>query len=650
MANNGGSTTFRNSPDVALTADNIYIIVNNGVAQPFTGGTSCAAPLWAAYTSLINQQAAIVGKPPVGFINPTVYSICKGPLYPLVMHDIITGNNTNADSPNQFYATNGYGISAPAEELPLEAIFINSLVPLVFQPVLAIQTNIISGGNGNGVIDFDECDNLSVVLTNEGNAEATGIEGVLYSTTPGVIVAQPNVTFPDLLPKTSSASLTSFTVSTEPTFICGTPVNLTLVLKFDQDVQTNFITLSSGVLGSPDTFTSTTAEQIPVNIAGISSSVNVTGLDSAGKITVSTYTSALYDGGLTMQLISPNGTSVFLTQDNGGLGANFGVACTPSGETTFDDAGSESITLASPPYVGTFAPQEPLSVFNLLSGTNLNGVWTLNVSDEFPGDTATLNCWTLTVLPEVCVDGGGQCPGSDLSLSMTAVPSTVLLESNLVFNLLVSNAGPSDAQSVVISQTLPAGLNYLEVTNYPVTVSTAGSALNLNLGTLPVYGTALVCVVTEPTVPGLVTSVATVNSTGTDPNPNNNTAAASALVELPGADLAVTMSASSTFVLEGGLLTYTIHVTNNGPFEERIKCRSPNTLPPNLKVISTSATQGTVAPNGTFADLGTLDPGSNATVTIEVSPTVTGSLFASTAVSLQLQRKSILSPLTIPRV
>src|SRR4029077_13737661 len=43
MASNQGSTTKRNLPDVALTADNVYVVYNTSTTGVF-GGTSCAAP------------------------------------------------------------------------------------------------------------------------------------------------------------------------------------------------------------------------------------------------------------------------------------------------------------------------------------------------------------------------------------------------------------------------------------------------------------------------------------------------------------------------------------------------------------------------------------------------------------------------------
>jgi hypothetical protein len=109
MANNGGSTVYRNIPDVALTADNVYVIYDNGSSGDF-GGTSCAAPLWAAFTALANQQAALSGKPSVGFINPAVYAIGASAGYSTDFHDITTGNNTWSDSPANYYAVAGYDL------------------------------------------------------------------------------------------------------------------------------------------------------------------------------------------------------------------------------------------------------------------------------------------------------------------------------------------------------------------------------------------------------------------------------------------------------------------------------------------------------------------------------------------------------------
>ncbi|MGD0743689.1 MAG: protease pro-enzyme activation domain-containing protein, partial [Verrucomicrobiota bacterium] len=108
MVANQGSTTMRNTPDVALTAENVYVRANG---RDYTvGGTSCAAPLWAGFGALVNQQAVGTGKPTVGFINPLVDMIGSGAKYTSAFHDITTGNNTSPSSPSRFYGVAGYDL------------------------------------------------------------------------------------------------------------------------------------------------------------------------------------------------------------------------------------------------------------------------------------------------------------------------------------------------------------------------------------------------------------------------------------------------------------------------------------------------------------------------------------------------------------
>ena len=109
-ATNQGSATSRNVPDVAAHADaTIWSIANNG-EQGTVGGTSEAAPLWAGFAALVNQQAAAAHQPQIGFLNPAIYAIGQGPAYSSAFHDITLGNNTNSASPSQFFAAPGYDL------------------------------------------------------------------------------------------------------------------------------------------------------------------------------------------------------------------------------------------------------------------------------------------------------------------------------------------------------------------------------------------------------------------------------------------------------------------------------------------------------------------------------------------------------------
>ena len=66
-------------------------------------GTSFAAPRWAGFMALVNQQAVEAGTAPsggVGFFNPAIYPIGKGSSYDSDFHDITIGNNDTGTSPS----------------------------------------------------------------------------------------------------------------------------------------------------------------------------------------------------------------------------------------------------------------------------------------------------------------------------------------------------------------------------------------------------------------------------------------------------------------------------------------------------------------------------------------------------------------------
>jgi subtilisin-like proprotein convertase family protein len=95
-------------------------------------------------------------------------------------------------------------------------------------------------------------------------------------------------------------------------------------------------------------------------------------------------------GDLDIFLVSPAGTRVELTTDNGAGGANFT-------NTVFDDAAATSITTivaAGAPFTGTFRPEGPLSALN---GQNPFGVWELEVTDDTQPIEGMLVSWTLNI-------------------------------------------------------------------------------------------------------------------------------------------------------------------------------------------------------------------------------------------------------------
>ncbi|HET6187744.1 MAG TPA: S53 family peptidase, partial [Trebonia sp.] len=95
-----GVGATRGVPDVSADASghvNLGIVLRNGSWSMISngGGTSASASIWAALIALADQYA---GRH-LGFVNPAIYQIARGPSYHLAFHDITTGNNTVEFSP-----------------------------------------------------------------------------------------------------------------------------------------------------------------------------------------------------------------------------------------------------------------------------------------------------------------------------------------------------------------------------------------------------------------------------------------------------------------------------------------------------------------------------------------------------------------------
>jgi hypothetical protein len=62
------------------------------------GGTSASTPFWAGIIALADQYAGYS----LGFVNPALYAIARGPCYHAAFHDITQGSNTVEFPPQTF--------------------------------------------------------------------------------------------------------------------------------------------------------------------------------------------------------------------------------------------------------------------------------------------------------------------------------------------------------------------------------------------------------------------------------------------------------------------------------------------------------------------------------------------------------------------
>ncbi len=89
-----GAAPGRAVPDVSADADPATgnTIVENG-SYTEGGGTSLSTPIWAGFTAMIDQYLRVHDLAPVGFLNPLLYAIAKGPAQYPAFHDITVGGN-----------------------------------------------------------------------------------------------------------------------------------------------------------------------------------------------------------------------------------------------------------------------------------------------------------------------------------------------------------------------------------------------------------------------------------------------------------------------------------------------------------------------------------------------------------------------------
>ena len=582
---------------------------------------------------------------PVGFLNPALYAIGQGKsvVYNAAFHDITTGNNTWSNSPNLFYAVPGYDLCT-GWGTPAGTNLINLLAPPLLGSIsVAVLTNYVTGGNGNGVIDFNECNDFFLVLTNTGSLTATNVHVTLATSDTAVFLPQASSDYGNILTNSAATNLTAFKLSTTPAFICGTPINLTLTIKSDVGTVVATLQLPSGtnVLSRFDSFLPAAIPDNSTN--GTNSSVLVSGLSGAiQKVTVSLYAAHPFDSDLTFQLISPDSNVVTLAANHGGSGQNYGYACSPdSYRTTFDDAATNPIGSAYPPFVGTFQPDQPLALFSGKSGTNANGLWQLHAIDSANlGESGVLWCWSLNIASASCTDGGGQCPGVDLAIGMSDNPDPAVVTSNLVYTITVTNNGPGLARGVVVSQNLDPSVRFVSAAASQGGANSIGSVVTATLGDLDIGAIATVTVTVQPLAAGTIFSTASVISSDPELNPANNTVTISTTVNPATADLAVGLASAPNPTIVGGSLTYTVTVTNKGPAAATAVVVSNYFPGVNINASGINYPQGTSvsAPgnNVLIFYVGLLPQNATATATVPVTPVSFGTIYATaTASALQ---------------
>ena len=288
-----GSKTTRNVPDVALTGDDVFVIADGGFQFPGTGGTSCAAPLWAGFTALINQQGALTGHPPVGFINPALYALASSASYTNYFHDTITGNNEWSQSPTLFRAVPGYdlctGLGTPNGTNLINAILLGVQQPVHISPPpppYGTTMNAVSGGNPNG--------NWFMFVQDDAPISSGFINNgwILSLTTADLIGTSGDL---ELLMSTSSSNVFS-----------GQPITFVLtVTNYGPSISTN----------------ATVVDNLPLNATVVSTNATQGSVDRSGATILWNIGTLAVNAGAQLTLtVQPNGFGSFVNSANTSAG------------------------------------------------------------------------------------------------------------------------------------------------------------------------------------------------------------------------------------------------------------------------------------------------------------------------------------------
>jgi uncharacterized repeat protein (TIGR01451 family) len=113
---------------------------------------------------------------------------------------------------------------------------------------------------------------------------------------------------------------------------------------------------------------------------------------------------------------------------------------------------------------------------------------------------------------------------ADLSLTTSDSPDPVAAGANLAYTVRVANNGPSDAASVVLTDTLPAGVTFVAASGAGWSCGHSGGVVTCTRPSLSVGAAPEIIITVKPGTPGaLANSVSVASATG-DANGANNTA------------------------------------------------------------------------------------------------------------------------------
>jgi len=356
---NKGSTTLRNGPDVSANANfTFYVCADQTTCTANDyGGTSFAAPMWAGYLALANQQAAANGDT-IGFIDPILYPAALTSSYGTYFHDITSGSCGTYSGITGYDLCTGWGSPNTTGIINLLA---GSATPSFTLSDSPSSLTITQGGSGTSTITVHDVNGFTGSVTLAASGLPSGVTAT-FGTNP--------TTGTSVLTLTASATATTGTSTVTITGTSGSlTATTTLALTVNSSATPNFsvsasptsVTVTQGGSGtSTITVTSTggfnsattlSASGLPSGVTATFSTNPVTppANGSASSTLTLTASSSATVGTATVTITGTSGSTshsatITLTVNASSGTPNFTLSLSPS-SFTIDDNGSVSTTL-----------------------------------------------------------------------------------------------------------------------------------------------------------------------------------------------------------------------------------------------------------------------------------------------------------------
>ncbi len=592
----GTSFTVDGSGTLTIDADNDMVYLDTAVLT--NDGTIDYAPTGSDHLELQdgaiennglfdlqNDAPITVGGSIIGFIVARIRTDSAPPANTFDNYGTLQksgGSGTTSFEPDLY---NDGAIKAQSGTLDVENMFEQMSGSTTIGPgTLAAGTFIISGGilDGSGSVDAN--------VQNDGGSVKPGT-----STSTGTLDISGNYS------QGSSASL-DIKLDTSSFDVVNVSGSVSLNGTFNASLLNSFAP-ANGATFAVLTFPSA---------SGVFATQNLPTYNSG----LGTFTSSLNanDFTLTAQLAPSADVSIVKNGPNGvaaGQNVVYTIVVTNNGPAS---ANSVSVTDPAQPNLtfvsngGGCSNPYPCSLGTLTSGQVVTITSTYSTSPSFSGNvsnTATVSSTTFDTdnsnnSSTKVTNVGAQ---ADLSI-LKSGPASVSPGQNIVYTINISNAGPSPATNVIVSDPSPVGVAFQSnsgacATPYPCNIGTLNAGQSVSITstyTVPAnYGGAS------------VVNVASVASDVNDPATGDNSSAATTTIT-PQADLAIVKNGPAS-VAPGQLITYTIDVSNLGPSTATSVVVSDST-PPGLVFVSNSGACATPFP----CNIASIASGSSASI------------------------------------